>query len=178
MQYLEERKHAFMGDFKIIEPSKISGNAFDLIGRQWMLITAGDKSGFNTMTASWGGMGVLWGGPAAFCFVRPQRYTDVFLKKSGFFSLSFYDERYRKALSLCGSKSGRDCDKVSEAGLTPVFGDGTVYFEQARLVLICRKLYAATIDPERFVVPDIEKNYPAHDYHNVYIGGIEKALAR
>jgi flavin reductase (DIM6/NTAB) family NADH-FMN oxidoreductase RutF len=167
-----------MEEFKAIEPGKISGNAFDLIGRQWMLITAGDKSGFNTMTASWGGLGVLWGGPAAFCFVRPQRYTDVFLKKSDRFSLSFYDERWRKALSLCGSKSGRDCDKVAEAGLTPVFDDGTVYFEQARLVLVCRKLYMDAIRPESFLVPEIAKNYPDRDYHNVYIGAVEKALTR
>jgi flavin reductase (DIM6/NTAB) family NADH-FMN oxidoreductase RutF len=167
-----------MEEFKAIEPGKISGNAFDLIGRQWMLITAGDKSGFNTMTASWGGLGVLWGGPAAFCFVRPQRYTDVFLKKSDRFSLSFYDERWRKALSLCGSKSGRDCDKVAEAGLTPVFDDGTVYFEQARLVLVCRKLYMDAIRPGSFLVPEIAKNYPDRDYHNVYIGAVEKALTR
>lgn len=168
-----------MQQFHPIAPTDITGNVFDLIGNRWMLVTSGDESGFNTMTASWGGMGVIWSRPAAFCFIRPQRYTYTFLKKNSLYTLSFYDdEKYRKALNICGSKSGRDGDKVKEAGLTPVFSDGTAYFEQASLVLICRKLAEQPMDPACFIDPAIEKNYPNKDYHKIFVGEIVKVLAK
>lgn len=168
-----------MQPFHEIQPADISGNVFDLIGKRWMLVTAGDDAGFNTMTAGWGGLGVLWARPVAFCFIRPQRYTYGFLQKNDRFSLTFYDgEKYRNALNICGSKSGRDCDKMKEAGLTPVFADGTVYFEQASLVLVCRKLAEQPMDPACFIDPAIESHYPARDYHRIFVGGITKVLAR
>ena len=168
-----------MSDFKEIRPAEITGNVFDLIGRQWMLITAGDKSsGYNTMTANWGGLGVLWNGPVAFCFVRPQRHTFKFIERNDCFSLSFYDDKYRSALEFCGTKSGRDYDKAKETGLTPVFGDEAVYFGEAKLVLICKKLYTGTFDPSKFLEQDIESNYPAKDYHKAYIGAVKKVLTK
>jgi flavin reductase (DIM6/NTAB) family NADH-FMN oxidoreductase RutF len=167
-----------MSDLKEIRPEDISGNVFDLIGKKWMLITASSESGFNTMTASWGGMGVLWGKPVAFCFVRPQRYTYKFMERSGYYSLSFYDEAYRSALELCGTKSGRDCDKVKESGLTPVFGGESIYFEQSNLVLICKKLFADDFRPANFIDSSIELNYPGKDYHRAYIGEIVRVLSK
>lgn len=164
--------------FNEIKPAEIRDNIFDLIGRQWMLITAGNEKSFNTMTASWGGAGVLWGKPVAFSFVRPQRYTYEFLEKSDRYTLSFYDERYRDALNFCGSHSGRSCDKVKEAGLTPVIDNGAVYFDEAKLVLICRKLYIQDITPECFIDKNIAATYKGVDYHRVYVGEIEKVLAK
>lgn len=126
-------------------------NPFELIGRQWMLITAGDKTSFNTMTASWGGVGVLWNKNVATIYVRPSRYTHEFLMKSDRVTLSFFPESNRNALKICGSKSGRNCDKVAEAGLTPVaLESGAVTFAQARLVLDCRKLYVTSMKEEDF----------------------------
>ena len=132
---------------KKIDPKDVSQNVFSLIGDQWMLITAGTAEKCNTMTASWGGLGVLWGGPAATCYIRPQRYTKEFVDREEYFTLSFFDESYRPQLALCGSKSGRDVDKVKECGFTVKTAEcGAPYFEEASLVLVCRKLYVQDLD--------------------------------
>ena len=98
---------------------EINENAVKLIGKEWMLITAGNMENYNTMTASWGNIGFLWGKPVATIYVRPQRYTLEYIEREECFTLSFFPEQYRKALNICGTKSGRDTDKVKEAGLTP-----------------------------------------------------------
>ena len=165
--------------FQSIEPKALDLNVFSAIGDQWMLITAGTAEKCNTMTASWGGLGVIWGAPAATCYIRPQRYTKEFVDREDYFTLSFCGEAYRKALSLCGSKSGRDVDKVKECGFTVrAAACGAPYFEEARLVLVCRKrfaqeMHAACIDPEIR-----EKHYPKHDFHTQYIGEIVEALSK
>lgn len=166
--------------FVKIDPREMDGNVFQRIGDQWMLITAGDRNSCNTMTASWGGLGVLWYEPVATAYVRPQRYTKGFMDREKYFSLSFYGEEYRKALSLCGTKSGRDIDKVKECGFTAEYGLGdTPYFAQAELVLICEKLYADEIKPEKFVVPAVnDKCYPNKDWHTFYIGKIVEVLKK
>ena len=98
--------------FTSVDPKSLDQNVFSLIGDQWMLITAGTGEACNTMTASWGGLGVIWGAPAATCYIRPQRYTKEFVDREEYFTLTFFSQEYRKALSLCGSKSGREIDKV------------------------------------------------------------------
>ena len=150
-------------------------NPFDLIGQQWMLITAGVKDSFNTMTASWGGLGWLWNKPVAFIFVRPERYTHDFLESSDKVTLSFFPESCRKALQICGSKSGRDCDKVKEAGLSPVsLEDGAVTFGQARLTLACRKLLKTDMKPVELLDKEIlDKWYSSAGLHSVYVLEIE-----
>ena len=105
--------------FRKIDISELSFNPFDKIGKQWMLLTGGDKDSFNTMTASWGQLGVLWNKNVLTCYIRPNRYTYDFVEKGECFTASFYGEEYRSALSFCGSHSGRDCDKAKETGLTP-----------------------------------------------------------
>ena len=116
-------------------------DVFNLIGKQWMLVTAGTAEKFNTMTASWGGLGWLWNKPVAFVFIRPERYTHDFIEASDRLTLSFYDEEHRNILQFCGTKSGRDTDKVTSTGLLPLpLDSGTVTFSQARLTLDCRKL--------------------------------------
>lgn len=130
-----------MGSFKRINPEDITDNVFKLIGKDWMLITAGTKDSFNTMTGAWGGLGILWDKRICFCVIRPGRYTYEFVERSDLFTVSFFGEQYRDILTYCGTKSGRDVNKVAETGLTPVFGDNSVYFGEARLVLVCRKIY-------------------------------------
>lgn len=162
---------------KPVDVHEISENVFSLIGKQWMLITAGTAEHCNTMTASWGGLGVLWGAPAATCYIRPQRYTKEFVDREEYFTLSFFGEEWRKALSLCGSKSGREVDKVKECGFTVKTADcGAPYFEEASLVLVCRKRFVQEMDPN--LMPDDvkEKWYPEKDYHTMYIGEIVQAL--
>ncbi len=164
--------------FTEIEPDRISDNPFKLIGRDWMLITAEKAGAVNTMTASWGGLGVLWERKVAFCFIRPTRYTYEFVESAGNFSLSFFGEEHRKTLMFCGSHSGRDRDKIREAGLTPVKDGNFVYFHEARLVLFCRKLYWQDILPDRFLDSKINDMYPKKDYHRMYAGEIVKCLVR
>lgn len=160
--------------FKKIEPDHIHDNAFELIGDDWMLITAGPPDAYNTMTASWGGFGVIWRKNVCWCVIRPVRHTYQFIEKAGTFTLSFFDEKYRSALEFCGTRSGRDTDKAAETGLTPISGSlaGTTTFAQARLIIECRKVYTHDLDPTRFLDPTIDDNYPAKDYHRMYMGEI------
>ena len=165
--------------FSEIHPDKMEENAFHLIGKQWMLITAGSKDQFNTMTASWGGLGFLWNAPVAIIFLRPQRFTYRFVEESDCFTLSFFESQYKDILNYCGSHSGKDVDKVKNSGLIPVYEEsGCVYFEQAKLVLLCEKIYFNDIDPAHFIDRSIQRNYPDHDYHRMYIGKVLKCLIK
>ena len=144
---------------------EIKENPVKLISENWGLVCACDGEKWNGMTVSWGGAGELWGKDVVFIFIRPQRYTRKFLDSSDYFTLSFFDEKYRDALTLCGRKSGRDGDKMAEAGLNPVFCGGSVYPDEARLVLKCRKIAVQNMDNKGFLDDSIEKNYSSGDYH-------------
>lgn len=163
-----------MKDFTRINSAALHENAADLIGRQWMLVTAGNtahKRSWNTMTASWGGLGHLWNKDVAFVFVRPQRHTFEFTEKDTNLTLSFFGEEYRKALQFCGTKSGRDSDKAEQTGLTPFETPcGSVAFKEARIILECEKLYAEFLNEKSFVRKDVvEECYPGRDFHRMYV---------
>lgn len=161
-----------MKKLKKIEVTDIGENPIKLFRDDWSLITSGDENGYNTMTASWGGMGELWGKDVCFIFIRPQRYTFEFLEKNDYFTISFYPDDYRKALAFCGAKSGRDVDKAKETGLTPLFVEGTTTFEQAKLTIVCKKMAYQDMKPDGFIDETIKNNYAANDYHRVYVGQI------
>lgn len=163
--------------FKEILPTEIKGNLMDAIANEWMLVTAGNKNSYNTMTASWGFTGEMWGKKCAICVIRPQRYTHDFMDREEYYTLSFYGDR-KDIHKVCGSKSGRNTDKVKEAGLTPVFDHETVYFDEARLVLVCKKLYSDEIKEDRFIDKDCLQWYPEKDYHTAYVGEIVKVLVK
>ncbi len=164
---------------KSIKPEELQKNTFSMIGKEWLLVTACKEGKVNTMTASWGGLGVMWGKNVAFIVLRPQRYTKEFVDAGETFSLSVLDESYRKTLSYLGTVSGRNEDKVAKSGLTVTEEDGTPYFEEANTVLVCRKLYAQPYDPSCFIDKSCdEKWYPEKDYHTMYIAEIEKVLVR
>ena len=165
--------------FREIEIKDLSFNPFTKIGSEWMLVTAGNEEQHNTMTAAWGGVGFLWRKNVATAYIRPQRYTKQFVDDQERFTLSFYNEAYKKALSLLGTKSGRDCDKEKEAGLTPFYVDGTTAFQEAEMIFVCRKLYHQELKEECFDEEETEKDcYPLKDYHVMYIAEIEKVLVR
>lgn len=161
--------------FKEIPVREIPENFIKAIADEWMLITAGDRTGYNMMTASWGFAGEMWGSDCAVAMVRPQRYTLEFLRRHDTFTLSFYGDN-RAIHKVCGSKSGRDTDKTAETGLTPVFDGDATYFEQARLVLVCKKLYVQRLEKQCFTDPEPLRWYADEDYHYMFIGKIEKAL--
>ena len=151
-------------------------DALNLIGKQWMLVTAGTSESFNTMTASWGGLGWLWNKPVAFVFIRPERFTHGFIEASDCMTLSFYGEEYREALKICGTMSGRDTDKVAATGLTPVeLESGNMTFGEARLTLDCRKLFKTSMQEANFIDKELlEMWYGAHGgLHDVYVVEIE-----
>ncbi len=152
-----------------------SFNPFDLIGKQWMLVSAGTEEKWNTMTASWGGVGVIWGKPSATCYIRHSRYTKEFVDNSAYFTLTFLQDGHRDALTLMGKKSGREMDKMKESGLTPTFVEGQPTFEEASLVLVCRKRYHSELVPEEIEQEALDKWYADHDYHVMYIGEIVAA---
>ena len=171
--------------FKEILPEKINDNIFSLIGKDWMLIGASDGEKTNAMTASWGGVGVLWNKNVVYAFIRPQRYTKEFVDKTDVFTLSFFDEAHRETLAYFGRVSGRDEDKIAKKGLEVnlIACDGAEglapVFDEARLTLVCRKLYNAPMVKEGFVDKSlIDKNYALGDFHMVYVGEIIKVLEK
>lgn len=163
---------------KEINIRDIKENPFSLIADGWGLVTAGNEEKFNTMTVSWGAVGEIWGKDAVFIFIRPQRYTYEFLEKEDIFTLSFYGDKFKKALGICGSKSGRDIDKAAECGFTPLFTDGGVTFEEAKYTIVCRKMASQFMNPMGFEDSSIENNYANKDYHKVYVGEILKVYEK
>ena len=168
-----------MSEFKEISLYEIKDNLAKLISKDWMLVTAGTLDNFNMMTANWGTLGYLWQKEIAICFVRPVRHTYQFTEMHDFFTLTFFEEKYRDILRVMGTKSGRDMNKMTDSGLTPTAGKtGLVYFEEARIVMECRKIYFQDIKPENFLLPEIDKEYPQKDYHRMYIGEVVNCLVR
>ncbi len=162
---------------KQIEINEFSENPFKLIGSDWMLITAKKGEKTNMMTASWGGVGILWNKPVATIYVRPQRYTKEFIDNEEYFSLCVLPEEYRQILNYCGTKSGRDEDKIAETKLTIDESEKAPIFKESRLVLICKNLYAQDLTEQSFIDKSlVEKNYKAKDFHTMYIAEIEKIL--
>ncbi|WP_371802248.1 flavin reductase family protein [Candidatus Lokiarchaeum ossiferum] len=158
--------------FNEIKVREIEDNTFSLISDDWALITAGSQDNYNMMTASWAGLGNLWNKKVCFTFIRPSRYTYEFTEKSDYFSVSFFTKDYRKMLNLCGTKSGRDINKMKDSGLTAVENHGTVYFKEARLVFLCKKVYYQDLIPEQFLDEHIHTHYDGNDYHRMYVGEI------
>ncbi len=169
-----------MKEFQII-PTEQLDPVFEKIGKEWMLISASDGTRANTMTASWGGLGVIWHKHVAVCVIRPERFTYPIVESTTHLSLSFLSEDYREALRFCGSHSGRDGDKFEGAGLTKAETDGVPYPAEADLVLICRKLYADDLREEAFLdqAPLLERFYGARGgLHRFYVCEIEKVLKK
>lgn len=156
----------------------LAGDIFERIGDEWMLVTAEKDGRVNTMTASWGGLGVLWGEKVAFVFIRPQRYTYEFTEESDYMTLSFFGGKYKSELSYLGTRSGRDEDKIANVGMHTAFIDGVPVIEEAECVLVCRKLYSDMIKEECFNDADMLSWYDKKDYHRVYVVKIEAVYTK
>ena len=137
-----------------IEASDLPDNVIQLIGKEWMLVTAGTKNSYNTMTASWGGIGYIWERPSTFIFIRDTRYTYQFLQREESFTLSFFDEKYRNALRICGTRSGRDTNKIVEPGLSHLeTPSGLMSFGEARMIIECKKMFVQELDYANLTEP-------------------------
>lgn len=161
---------------KEINIRELKDNFVKMISNDWALLTAGKSDDFNTMTVSWGGIGELWNKDVCFVFVRPQRYTYEFMEKNDYFSLSFFGGEYKKELGVCGSKSGRDIDKMAETGFIPVNLGEATGFEQAKVNVVLKKLAYQDMKPDGFVDESIMNNYANNDFHRVYVGEIVKVV--
>lgn len=168
-----------MEGFSKISPEELE-NAVKLIGKDWMLLTVRDRKHekVNAMTASWGALGVLWNKNICICFVRPQRHTFSLLEDEEEFSIAFLDEDKRDALAVCGRESGRNCDKLSKCGLTLGASDGVPFVKEAKLFLVCKKLYEDDLKEECFLQKELLSNYAAGDYHRFYVCEIKEAYER
>lgn len=147
-----------------------------MISNDWALLTAGNTDSFNTMTVSWGGIGELWNKDVCFIFVRPQRYTYEFIEKNDYFTLSFFGGEYKKELGICGSKSGRDIDKMAETGFAPLDLGESVGIKQAKVNIVLKKLAYQDMKPEGFIDQSIMNNYANNDFHRVYVGEIVRVI--
>ncbi len=168
-----------MNDFQSIKPETLTNNTFQLIGNEWMLVTAENKGKINTMTASWGGLGIMWNKPVAFVVIRPQRYTNEFVDAADGFTLTFFPEGYKKVMGYLGSVSGRDEDKIAKSGLTVVSDGCYPYFEEGNLVLKVKKLFKQRFTEDSFLNQNIvDTMYPEKDFHYLYICEIEDVLKK
>lgn len=154
----------------------LEADVFQKFDRQWALVTAGTAECFNTMTIGWGGLGTLWSRPVATVYVRPNRYTYEFMEQSDYFTVSFFPEDCRPALSLLGTRSGRDGDKVAQAGLTPLALERGVTFREAETTLLCRKLYWQDLDPARVPAEVLRQFYADEPLHRMYIGEVVEVI--
>lgn len=162
--------------FKNIEVESIRENFFKAMAKDWMLLCAGDIQSYNMMTAAWATYGILWNKPVAISYVRPERHTFQFTEKNSFFTINFFPEKYKYVLDLCGSRSGRDINKMKIEGLHPVqTKQGNVIFNEASLAIECEKKYYDDIKPGNFLDPSIKNLYLSNDYHRFYIGEIINA---
>ena len=145
---------------------------FDAIGGKWALITAEKDGKVNTMTASWGGIGVLWSKNVVTVYIRPQRYTREFVEGSEYFTFTLFDG-YQKELGVLGTKSGRDGDKIAEVGFHMETVGGQPTFREGKTAIVCKKLYWDRLKPENFIQSSIIGScYPKEDFHYIYIGEV------
>lgn len=168
-----ERKNLTLSEFKC--------DPFEILAKRWMLLCTGNfKVGkCNCMTVGWGALGTMWAKPFVMVVVRPQRYTFELMNDHSSFTLCALPASHQKALSLCGSKSGRELDKIKEAGLTPIASEriNAPGLDEAELILECRKSYFDDIDPSHFHDPEIDNVYPNKDYHRMYFGEVLNIMA-
>ena len=167
-----------MNQFESRTADTMTLNPFTRIGKDWMLITAGTKDRANTMTASWGGLGIMWGKNVAYIFVRDSRYTKEFIDANDTFSLTFF-EGEREALSYLGTASGRDGDKIAKVGFHVNCSEDTPFIDEGNLVFICKKLSATRVTADQFIDPALADTfYKDGDIHTMYIGEITQILTR
>ncbi len=167
-----------------ISPERFKINPYAQWEHNWLLLTAGDLEAgeFNAMTVAWGSLGCLWNKPFVQIFVRPTRHTFTLLEKFPTFSLCAFPAEFRSALSLLGSKSGRDSQKMRDSGLTIIPAEiiQAPVYEEADLVIECKTIYQSEIFPDKITAAGIDALYPLRDFHRILfceilnIRGIEK----
>ena len=150
--------------------------AFDLFGKRWALLTAGNEENYNTMTIGWGSLGTIWGKDMVTVYVRPNRYTYKFTEENDYFTVSIFDDEYKADLTYLGRHSGRDEDKVAKTKLTAQPIENSVTFKEAEHTLLCKKIYAQDMDISQFPEDVKARYYDGEPVHRMYIGEVIKVL--
>lgn len=157
-------------------------NPFTKLAEEWMIITSGNQEKVNGMTASWGGLGVLWGQNTAFIFVRENRYTKEFIDNGEYFSCSFFDKKFKNDLKYFGVVSGRVEDKFKTAGLNVNFRDNIPFVDEGNFIVLCKKMAAVPITETHFLNPELKEKWYSgkeeNNFHTMYVGEIVEILAR
>ena len=153
---------------------------FNILDKEWALLTAGNKDKFNTMTISWGGFGTIWHKPVVTVYVRPNRYTYEFIENSDYFTISFFDEKFKDDLAVLGSKSGRDLNKLALTKITPNFVEKGISFDESYLTIVCKKIYFQDINLEN-IIPEERENislklFNNQPVHRMYIGEVVEII--
>lgn len=164
-------------DFRTLTPE-----IFQVFGTQNALLTAGDRTDCNTMTIGWCQLGRLWSIPVCTVYVRPERYTYQFTESHDYFTVSVLPMSHKQTtMQICGTKSGRDIDKIKECGLTLRYGVGDApFFDEAEWVLVCRKLYAQDLNESCVLGGDsVLRHYGAKGgWHRAYTGEVVEAYTK
>jgi flavin reductase (DIM6/NTAB) family NADH-FMN oxidoreductase RutF len=164
--------------FKQISPEEIFDNVFTLVGKVFPVITAGKEDHYNSMTASGGGMGMLFKKPTTWCILQANRYTLEMILKEQTYTLSYFPNEYMEQILFLGSKSGRDSEKMKEVELTGVqTPSGDMSFKEARLIIECKLTEITTAKPNDFYTQEakdyINEAYKeANDYRKYVFGEI------
>lgn len=160
--------------FELTTWEALDFNTVELFGTDWALVAAGNMEDYNMMTISWGSWGWLWGKPISNVYVRPQRHTHNYTEREDYFTICFFNDEDKEALKKMGSVSGRDFDKMNYDKLTAFETEnGSIGFEEAYLIVECRKVYATVLQEADFVDSELGENvYPEKDYHTHYVGEI------
>ena len=172
------RDKSFQELFKQVDPAVATGNVFKLVGQDFTVITAGTELNYNSMTASWGGWGILFNEPTTWCMLRANRYTLEYIRKENLYTMCYFDDVYKDQVMLFGSASGRDSDKMKRHTLTPVeTPERAIAYKEAKLILECELVEVTTVHPDDFLTADsrtfiTEAYAEAHDYHKLVFGKI------
>ncbi|MFV0479196.1 MAG: flavin reductase family protein [Anaerorhabdus sp.] len=165
--------------FKEIKSSELDKNIFEMIAKEWAIITVQADQKVNAMTASWLQMGHLWNKDVVTVYVRPQRYTNDFIKKEETFSVAFFGEGYRKELAYLGVATGREEDKLEHCQMSTTLWDNVPIIEQAEVVFVCKKLYQGQLNKEKFLDEDVRETcYEKDDFHHAYVAEIVHVLVK
>lgn len=155
---------------------ELSFKIFEAFNEDWALVTAGNIDNHNSMTVSWGEMGTLWGKPVVTIYIKPSRYTHQFMESNDYFVVSFFDNKYKKPLGIMGSFSGRDTNKDEKSGLTPISHDDVTIYKEAKIILICKKIYQNDLVIENIPEGEKSRHYSHEKPHTMYIGEIVEII--
>jgi flavin reductase (DIM6/NTAB) family NADH-FMN oxidoreductase RutF len=175
---------AFEDLFTPIAPGEITGNVFTLVGEDYTVITSGTMEKYNSMTASFGGWGILFNAPTTWCFLRANRYTLEFIRETRTYTMTYFDEPYREQVMLFGTRSGRDSDKMQRHALTAVeTPSGNIAYKEAKLIIECALTEITTVQPDDFYTDEgrsfvVTAHEEAKEYHKIVFGQITRAWTR